>query len=155
MKKRCLLNLNKRDTKIAFLVSIIFLLITAGISYFISCAALQVAFSEIIDLLSVFSLTFMGFLLTAFTFIQILQSKEWFNSIRKTNGFDQLISSFRVLILGCIGCFFAALLLKIAISLICGRIAYIVTISLSVWAISFLIVLSWKTVETLIELFKA
>jgi hypothetical protein len=155
MKKKCLLNLNKRDTKIAFLVSTFFLIITVVILCFISYGALQSTFSEIIDLLSVFSLTFMGFLFTAFTFIQILQSKEWFNTIKKTNGFEQLISSFRVLILGCIECFFAALLLKIAISLICCRIAYIVTISLSVWAISFLIVLSWKTVETLIELFKA
>jgi hypothetical protein len=155
MNRRQVFNLNKQDMQISIFVSCAVLIVTAVISCFISLKALPKAFSEIVDLLSTFSLTFLGFLLTAFTFIQILQSKDWFNLVKKTNGINQLLYSFRVLILGSAIIFLAALLLKIAASLICSRILYITIISLSAGAISFIVVLAWKTIATLIELFKA
>jgi hypothetical protein len=155
MKNKPALNLNKYDAKTAIGISASVLIATVIISCFISLNALAKVFYAIIDLLSNFSLTFLGFLLTAFTFIQILQSKEWFTAVKNTNGFDQMLVSFKVLILGSMVCFLAALLLKIATSLICSRTIYIIIISLSVWAMSFLVVLAWKTVAALIELFKA
>jgi hypothetical protein len=155
MKKERRFNLNKHDAIMALVVSIIVLGASTGISLFISLNALAKAFYEIIDLSFNFSLTFLGFLLTAFTFIQILQSKEWFNAIKNTVGFDQMLFSFKVLILGSMACFLIVLLLKIAVSLICCRVAYIIIISVLVGAMSFLVVLAWKTIEALIELFKA
>jgi hypothetical protein len=155
MKNKRWFNVNKRDFKTALLISIFILIATVFISFFISLISLSKAFYETVALLSNFSLTFLGFLLTAFTFIQILQSKEWFNAVKNTNGFDQMLFSFKVLILGSMSCFLIALLLKIATSLICCRVIYTIIISLSVWVMSFLVVLAWRTVAALIELFKA
>jgi hypothetical protein len=155
MKKRQIFNLNRKDTLIAGIVSVFILIVTLVLLCHVSFKALVVAFSEMIDLLFTFSLTFLGFLLTAFTFIQILQSKDWFNPIKKTNAFDQILTSFKILILTSIVCFLTSILLKLSTSLIYCTVLYIIIISLSICVISFLVIFAWRTIAALIELFKA
>jgi hypothetical protein len=148
------LHLNRKDLRDCLVFSVLFALIAGILLVFLDNNDLHASLIDVINILSNFSLAFIGFLITAFTFLQFLQSKEWFSDIKETKAFKGLISSFQILILGSMGGFFISFILKLSATILCNPQIIITIIVFVAWLISFLVVFAWKAVKIIIELFK-
>jgi len=95
-------------------------------------------------------------MLTAFTILQILESKDWFGKIKSTLSFGKLLNGFKLLIaLSAFGIFFA-LFMEMSSDLISFSASWIkATIIFPIWLIAFITAFAWKTISAIIELFRA
>jgi hypothetical protein len=140
-------------------ISIAISSIMGGICFFIkdSCGKsnnINTAYNTTLETLSVFSLTFLGFIITSFTVLQILQSKSWFEEIKTTDAFGELLNAFKLLIIISACGIFIALALRISISILDYKYIKITGVWISSFIIAFLCSFAWKTVSAIIGLFK-
>jgi len=140
--------------KFALIVSPVISLSLGGICFFIKCKELETAYGVTLDTLSVFSLTFLGFIVTCFTVLQIVQAKDWFEKIKTTAAFEELLNEFKLLIIFSACGIFVSLFLRVIVSLLTQRYFLIAGICLASFIIAFLCSLAWKAVLAIIVLFK-
>jgi hypothetical protein len=151
--------INGKDIRFSLIVSFTVSLLMAAICIFISDACntnreIIKAYGTALETLSTFSLTFLGFIITAFTVFQIIQSKTWFEKLKTTDAFNELLNAFKLLIIISACGIFIALSLRICVSLLTNKLLLIAGIWLAAFIIAFLCSFSWKTISAIIGLFK-
>jgi len=152
-------SINRIDMRNSLIISIAVSSIMGGICFFIKdpcgiSSNINTAYNTTLETLSVFSLTFMGFIITSFTVLQILQSKPWFEDIKTTNAYGKLLNAFKLLIIISAFGIFVALALRISVSILDYRYMKITGVWFSSFIIAFLCSFAWKTVSAIIGLFK-
>jgi hypothetical protein len=152
-------SINRKDIKFSLIFSFVVSLLLAGICVFIKdkCngnSEIKIAYDTALETLSDFSMTFLGFIITSFTVLHIIQSKGWFEKIKTTEAFDKLINAFKLLIIVSACGILVSLFLRVGVSLLIHKYFYIAGVWLASFIIAFLCSFAWKTVSAIIGLFK-
>jgi len=153
-------SVNRKDIKFSLKISSVVSFFIAAVCIFIKddCNKnenIKIAYNTTMETLSVFSLTFLGFIITAFTILQILQSKSWFDRITETDAFCKLLNSFELLIILSACGIFISLLLRISVSILNNKYIFIAGILFSTFLIAFICSFAWKTMSGIFELIRA
>lgn len=107
---------------------------------------------EILSILITFTLTFIAFSITAFTILQLLQSKEWYSQVSNTKEFKSFISRLFLSIKMSMLVFISSIISYFIIQFDDEKI-YLIVISLSLFIMVFLIVWIWDCINDFIKLF--
>jgi hypothetical protein len=124
------------------------------VCFFIKEAKINAAYGAALDTLSTFSLTFLGFIITSFTVLQMVHSKEYFEKIKTTKAFSDLLNEFKLLIIISICGILLSLFLRVGVSLLNKKCFFTAGICLASSIIAFLCSLAWKAISAIIVLFK-
>jgi hypothetical protein len=125
-----------------------------AVCFFIKETKIDTAYGTALDTLSTFSLTFLGFIITSFTVFQMIQSKDWFEKIKETRAFKDLLNEFKLLIIISAGGILVSLFFRVGVSLLTYKYFFVAGICLASFIIAFLCSLAWKTISAIIALFK-
>ena len=148
------MKLNKKDLFCAIILPIIPTVLFLLVMSFFSTNNISKIAESFITFFKQFSLAILSACLTIFSLLQILQSKEWFSKVKKTNAFENLISSFKVCIIFCIIGMFLPFLFELIlfnnqrITINCALI------SISLWTMGFICYEIWTIIKTFIEMLK-
>jgi len=145
----------------SLILPLLFLVISVCIVFFLqkdfSSYYISKVFSNALSITNGFMLTFTGFLITAFTILQVLESKKWFDQMKKTVAFGALIWEMEFAILISIafllGTTFLIFFNNVASFVIEDALKQALS-SLQFGAIVFIIFLSWKCIKSLIVLIR-
>ncbi len=141
---------------------LLFLVISSFVVFIIqkdfSCYDINKTYSAAVKITNNFTLTFTGFLITAFTILQVLESKQWFDQMKETAAFDALIWELEmavfISILFLLGTSFLILFDDISSFISKSLIVKAIT-SILFASIVFIISVSWNCIKCLISLIRS
>jgi hypothetical protein len=147
-------SVNHQDLKFSLLVSLAVSIAMGVVCVFIKGAKINAAYGVTLDTLSTFSLTFLGFIITSFTVLQMIHSKDYFEKIKTTRAFSDLLNEFKLLIIISICGILVSLFFRVGVSLLIKKYFLVAGICLASSIIAFLCSLAWKTISAIVALFK-
>lgn len=147
-------SVNRQDIKFSLCVSLAIFIAMGVICVFIKEAKINTAYGVALDTLSTFSLTFLGFIITSFTVLQMVHSKDYFEKIKTTKAFGDLLNEFKLLIIISICGILVSLFFRVGVSLLTQKYFFVAGVMLASSMIAFLCSLAWKTTSAIVVLFK-
>lgn len=146
---------NRKDIKFSLRISVGVSIAMGLICICIKGKELRTAYDAALEILSTFTLTFLGFIITSFTVFQMIHTKDWFEKVKGTMAFRNLLNEFKLLVIVSASGILVSLFLRVGMSLLTHEHFLVAGICLASFAISFLCSLAWKTTSAIVVLFMA